>query len=343
MIILTGGGTGGHLSIIENLKTSFVQKGKKVIYIGSNNGLDKKWFEDDNIFSFKYFLPSRGFKKGVWYKIISFVYLMYSIMATLIIFKKHKITKVISVGGFSASPASIVAILFRYDLYIHEQNSIMGRLNNICKKYAKEIFCSFPQKNITLSPYPVKKEFFTYAKERQSLNTILFLGGSNGASFINNLAINTASFLNNLGINIIHQTGERDFQRIKEEYEKLNIKADVFDFSNNIYEKMQQSDIAISRAGASTLWELVSNGLPTLFIPYPYAIFDHQYHNAEFLFSKKLCFLFEQNALGNEKFCQEISKLHKLNSVINNISVKLKQLNTSNGVEYITECIIKKG
>lgn len=118
-----------------------------------------------------------------------------------------------------------------------------------------------------------------------------------------------------MGINIIHQTGKEDFNRVSEKYQALNIEADVFDFCNDIEKKMAKADFAVSRSGASTLWELSANALPTLFVPYPYAAQNHQYYNAEFLVQKGLAFLRTENELSQDFFFKclkkDLSKMSK--------------------------------
>ena len=132
---------------------------------------------------------------------------------------------------------------------------------------------------------------------RTTLATIIFLGGSQGAKQINDIAIQNAPLLASRGISIIHQTGKSDYERVKEAYRKMGIKADIFPFTKELAKKMAQADFAVSRAGASTLWELCANALPALFVPYPYAASNHQYYNAKFLVDKGAALLFPTHNL----------------------------------------------
>jgi len=153
--------------------------------------------------------------------------------------------------------------MLRKELFIHEQNATIGSLNKLLKPFSKRFFNTF----LYNDPYPVEEVFFNTARIRKEIKTIIFLGGSQGASFINNLALNLAKDLNKKGIKIIHQTGKRDYKKVKEFYKKENIEVECFDFSLNLVEKLTEADIAISRAGASTLFELAANNLPAVFIP----------------------------------------------------------------------------
>ncbi len=316
-IVVTGGGTGGHLSVAKSFIEEFSHRGYKVIFIGSTKGADKEWFENYSKLYKTYFMDTRGVvNQNFIGKTNSMFMIFKAVIKSIKIFKQHSITKVISVGGFSAAPASFAAIITNKDFYIHEQNSVMGRLNKLTSKKAKEVFSSY-SKTSKVKDYPINEKFFTYARIRKDIKTVIFLGGSQGATAINNFAIKVAPKLKELGINIIHQTGKNDFKNIKSTYNELNIDVDVFDFSKELLSKMDKADFAISRSGASTLWELVALGIPTLFIPYPYAAANHQYHNAKYLKENSLCYL---------KLEKEIDETYFFNILNENIESKSKKL-----------------
>lgn len=296
-VIVTGGGTGGHLSVAKTFIDEFYKRGYQVIFIGSLKGADKKWFENDKHIYKSFFMDTYGVvNQNTFGKIKSLYKIIKAVVKSINIIKKYKIGKVISVGGFSAAPASFAAISSGVDFYIHEQNSVMGKLNKTTSKMAKEVFSSYLESS-KVKDYPISQNFFDCAKVRKEIKTIIFLGGSQGAKEINDFALKIAPLLQKKDINIIHQSGSSDYERVKDEYKKLNIEADLFDFDSDIISKMTQADFAVSRSGASTLWELVALGLPALFIPYPYAAANHQYFNAKYLVDNNLAFLKDENNL----------------------------------------------
>lgn len=334
-ILITGGGTGGHLSVAKSFIDEFYSRGYEVVFIGSTKGQDKKWFENYPLLSHTYFLDTKGVvNQNFLGKLISLFMILKAVITSIKIIKKHKISKVISVGGFSAAAASFASIITKKDFYIHEQNSVMGRLNTITSKFAKELFSSYT-KNSKVKDYPISQTFFEHQRIRKEVKTIIFLGGSQGATAINDFALKVAPKLNKVGINIIHQTGKNDFKKIEKAYKKLDIEVDVFDFSNKLIEKMDKADFAVSRAGASTLWELVALGIPTFFIPFPYAAANHQYYNAKYLLDNNLCFLQTQNQLDENYFFECLG---------DNIEFKSEKLiNTihKNAVKNIVDIIIQ--
>lgn len=308
-VVITGGGTGGHLKVADSFISEYNKRGIKPIFIGSVNGQDKAWFEGDRRLKKAIFLDTKGVvnKKGLG-KIASLFQIFKAMNKCFDIYSKNNVKTVISVGGFSAAPATFASIFsFGTKLYIHEQNSVMGKLNELTSKFATEVFCSFDEKSL-IKDYPVSEEFFDNARIRDDLKTIIFLGGSQGAHAINNFALKIAPRLKSLGLNIIHQTGSSDIERVSKEYKKMNINVDVFAFNKELSKKMNEADFAISRAGASTLWELSANSLPTLFIPYPYAAKDHQYTNAKFLEEQNLCYISREKELSEELLIDILKK-----------------------------------
>lgn len=335
-VVVTGGGTGGHLKVADAFIEEFYKRGFSVIFIGSSNGQDKSWFENDKRLKKAFFLDTRGVvNKNIFGKVLSLSNIFSKTLYCLKIYSEYNVKTVISVGGFSAASATFASILkFKCKLYIHEQNSKMGKLNEITSKFAKEVFSSYDE-NSLVKDYPVSIDFFNTARVRDKVRTIAFFGGSQGALVINDFALKVAPKLTEMGIKIIHQTGKNDFERIKSEYNKLNIQADIFDFSKDIPTKMSSADFAVSRAGASTLWELCANSLPTFFIPYKFAAGDHQYYNAKYLFDKGLCFLKREDELNEEDFFKAI------NSDIHKISIELISSINSNAIALITNIILE--
>ena len=322
MIAITGGGTGGHLVIAKAIKEELNRRGIKPIFIGSTYGQDRKWFEDDKGWEEKYFFDTSGVvnKQGISKLFSLFNIIKYSLKMGKI-FKKHKIEKVFSVGGYSAGSASFGAILFRKEFFIHEQNASMGKLNKILKPFAKRVFSTFYNND----DYPVREQFFEKARVRKELNTIIFLGGSQGAKEINEFAFKIAKTKK---YKIIHQTGKLDFERCEKFYKDNNLKVDYFDFDDNLIDKIVEADFAVSRAGASTLFELVSNQVPTLFLPYPYSAGNHQYFNAKYLVDKGVGFLDKNIDFENID--------------IETISRKLGDINHKYGVKNMVDFMIDK-
>jgi len=296
---MTGGGTGGHLAIIKAVKEQL--KDQELIYIGSTKGQDKQWFGDDDDFKKKYFFDTRGVvnQKGLG-KLKSLWMMFQAMRKARKLLKKHNAKVVFSVGGFSSAATAFAAKSMGIPLMIHEQNAALGSLNKLMKPYAKAFISSYLGES-PIKAYPIKEVFFDNAHIRSEVKTVIFLGGSQGAKAINELALSMAPELKKRGIKIIHQAGANNIDEVEKAYRDLGIEAEAFGFTTKLVDYMNEADFAIARAGASTLWELSATALPTLYIPYPYAASDHQFYNAQFLVEKDVAWLMREDAIDTEK------------------------------------------
>jgi len=329
---MTGGGTGGHLAIIKAVKEEL--KGEHLIYIGSTKGQDRAWFGEDKQFSSLYFLATQGVvNQGILGKFKSIYMLIKATIEARKILKKVDAKVILCVGGFSAAPTSFAAKMLKIPIVIHEQNAAIGSLNQLLRKHAKAFISSY-EEDSPIKSYPIKREFFEKSRIRKEIKTVIFLGGSQGAVAINTIALELALIIKDRGIKIIHQAGERNIQKVQEEYSHLGIEANVFGFSDKLAEYIAKADFAVARAGASTLWELSANGLPALYIPYPYAASDHQYYNAKFLVDQNLAWLIRESELDSSKV------LEILDQDISKISAKLIDSVNPNGAKEIAKLLI---
>ena len=349
MIVISGGGTGGHLAIAKSLCEELNRRGIKPLFIGSTQGQDRAWFENDENFSDKIFLQSSGVvnKRGLA-KLGSLLNIFKLAFKCRKIFKTRGVRAVVSVGGYSAAPAALGALLCGVKLFIHEQNAVTGKLNQILKSFAAGFFSSYDK--ISPYAYPVAERFFTNARSRRELKTILYLGGSQGAKAINELALKIAPALKSRGIKIIHQCGKNALNDLKEKYAQAGLKicenfsernftestGDVYPY---IEQKMACADLAISRAGAGSLWELCANRLPAIFVPFPYAAGNHQYFNAKFLEDEGLAKICPQD--GEEINCDKVlAFLEKYD--LERASDGLKAVLSQNGTKDIIDKILAR-
>jgi len=318
-IIMTGGGTGGHLTIIKAVKEHLLNE--ELIYIGSTKGQDQAWFANDEQFKATHFLETQGVvNQGILGKFKSIGMLIKATLQARKILKNSQAKVVFCVGGFSAAPTSFAAITLGIPLIIHEQNAAIGSLNKLLRSRAKAFISSYEEQS-PISAYPIKNEFFEKSRIREKIKTIMFLGGSQGAKAINELALKLAPTLKEKNIKIIHQAGERNINEIQKSYENIGIEAEVFGFTKELSNYMEEADFAIARSGASTLWELSAMACPTLYIPYPYAAADHQFYNAKFLVDQEVAWIMRESELDVEKVIELLDenmqeKSQKLQSMI---------------------------
>lgn len=334
-LIFTGGGTGGHLVIALSLAETARLRGHKVMFIGSTSGQDRQWFGNSTLFDEVHFLETTGVvnksgfgKLGALWKVFK------ALLKSRGLIRSFKADAVVSVGGFSAAPAAMAAVVSGTPLYIHEQNAVTGKLNRLLRPYAKRFFSSY-EEGENHCDYPVNALYFENSRIRDSIKTVIFLGGSQGAKFINDLAIEIAPWLQSGGIQILHQCGLKEEERVRAAYHELGIQAEVYGFTTKIAELCERSDFAVSRSGASTLWELCAARIPAFYIPFPYAAADHQYHNARYIIDHNAGWCERQNE-------GLILKLQE--AILSDIRPKseaLGELISPNGAAHIIEKIEK--
>ncbi|MCD6353268.1 MAG: undecaprenyldiphospho-muramoylpentapeptide beta-N-acetylglucosaminyltransferase [Proteobacteria bacterium] len=298
-ILITGGGTGGHLFPGIALAEEFQDRSphNRIIFVGTRKGIEQR------------IIPSMGYElktissagmlgKGMFQKFSGAVQCFIGIFQAMMIIRVFRPDLVLGTGGYVSSPVILAAYLLGIETAICEQNSIPGLSNRILARLAKKIFIAFeessrffPLHKTFLTGNPVRKKFLTrHSFHRKDRNRfcVFIIGGSQGAHSINKSmieALNTLLPVKNK-LEIIHQTGLQDFSWVKEEYEKQKFRATVSPFITEMASVYSDADLVISRAGALTLSELLIYGKPSVLIPYPFAAYNHQEVNAKSLADK---------------------------------------------------------
>jgi len=336
-LLVVGGGTAGHvnsgLAIIEYFKNK--EKDLEVLYIGTRRGIESKLVESYNI-NIKY-INIRGLKRENYFIFIySIILIPIALVQSLIILLSFKPSFVIGVGGFVSGPVVLIASLLRIKTYILEQNSVMGFTNTLLLRFVNNIFISFPLAKEPMHKY-YNKILYTGNPIRESINNItkikskkfnLFIfGGSQGARSINFAIANILDKLSQINnLKIYHQTGALDFKRIKQEYEKRNLDYELFPYILDIDKIYEVSSLIVSRAGASSISEIISANIPSILIPLPTASDNHQYYNAKYLHDFDACILIEQVNLNTNLLIDQINELVLNQEKITNIKNNLKKL-----------------
>ncbi len=308
--ILSGGGTGGHL-FAEIAFAEFLQRnGINPIIVGSEYGMEKKILKN---YRFDYFLlKTKGIAgKRLTDKIKGALLVIKSTADSFKIIRETKPIFSLGFGGYASFPVILASKISGVRTGILEQNSIPGKSNRILSKLCDITFLNFEITKQYLdgvvvgNPTRIKpKKLY---KEPKKPFTIGVIGGSRGARSINNAMIELSKY--DIDINIIHQTGDEDFERVKDAYEinKKNWRVERFIYDmEEFYNKI---DFIICRAGASTLSEIACSSLGSLLIPYPYAIYNHQYFNAKYFHDNKAAYLVEDKDLTGKKLFSIISSL----------------------------------
>lgn len=292
VVFVTGGGTGGHYFAAESFINYLKTQGYKPVFIGSEFGIEKKLAPHMGV-EYK-LLKTKGFAgKNLLDKTKSIAYLFNAILKCFVYTLKYKPIFVIGFGGYTSIPVLLSAYIIRKKSIIVEQNSVPGLANKILSKLCDLVFVNFEstkqffkKKRVYCTGNPIRAKDFPDKKTfSNNYLRIGVVGGSRGAKTINNALIEFAQIIDDdlkSKIEITHQTGKEDYEKTLQMYKKYSIKAKVYEFIYDMENFYKNIDIIISRAGSSTLSEIACYGLPSILVPYPYAIYNHQYFNAQY-------------------------------------------------------------
>ena len=308
---MAGGKTGGHL--FPGIAVAEEFKGR-VFFIGVKGGLEESILPK---MPFGYLLvKARGFE-GTYLedRLKALLLLIFSTLRCYFVLKGLKPRYVLGVGGYSSVPACLAAFILKIPVFIHEQNSIPGKANLFISRFSRAVCVSFHDtlpffRDAILTGNPLRKSFLEdLGKEKEEHFSVLFLGGSQGARFINAISL---SFSERFGgfVKIYHQTGKRFYGEFKAKYSSLP-NVEVFPFSQRIGLYYKRASLVVSRAGASTVFEIAASKRPSILIPFPYAASNHQFYNAKALERLGGAFLEKEDEFSFERFCNLVMIFRK--------------------------------
>ncbi len=296
-IIITTGGTGGHifpaLAVIEALKKR--RPDIDILFVGGLYGPEKDLVGRAGV-AFEG-LPVRGFLGRGPKALPAMFAMLRGILRAARIIRRFRPDAVMGFGGYAAFASVFAASLLGRPCALHEQNAIAGAANRILGKLVRRVClswdqpaanASFPAEKCVLTGNPIRSGIAALGSaERAEKNTprLLVMGGSQGARAINNMVVSMLPALREAGIDILHQTGASEYEAVRLAYLEAGISAEETDrivhpFLHDMAAAYAESDLALCRAGATSMAELAATGTPAVFIPFPFAAHDHQTGNA---------------------------------------------------------------
>ncbi|MDD3048651.1 MAG: undecaprenyldiphospho-muramoylpentapeptide beta-N-acetylglucosaminyltransferase [Bacilli bacterium] len=342
-VIISAGGTGGHiypaLAIINKIKEN--EPNSEFLYIGTHNRMEKDIIPKYNI---KYQpITIIGFDRKKPFKNIKTIqYFFKAIKELKTIIKDFNPDVVIGVGGYVTAPVIYTAKKLGYKTIIHEQNSDLGMSNRFLIKYSDVIATSFEstindiskKDKVFFTGNPCSEEAINIKKDdktklgfHKTKKLVIIMMGSLGSKTINNKMREILPLFNNKDYEILFVTGKDYYEEFKDLKLSSNVK--VFSYIDGIKSIMKASDLIVSRAGATTISEIVALNIPTIFIPSPYVTSNHQYKNAMDLVAKDAALLLEEEDLDNKLLIKMIdntleneTKYNKLKNNLSNLIIK---------------------
>jgi len=356
-VLVMAGGTGGHvypaLAVAQNLRND----GWLVDWVGTDRGLEA------NVVPAQGFelhtLPMRGLRgKGVIAQVEGFVLLIAALFAALQLVWRLKPNVALGMGGYASGPAGLACVLLRVPLVIHEQNSVAGTTNRLLAPLATRILCGLPNAfdqsaKVELVGNPVRREILQRGEQGRDFPVaftadrplqLLVIGGSLGSAPLNTLVPEAVHALYADGrgaqLHIRHQCGAQHLEATLAAYGKLPTdRIDVSRFIDDMADAYLWADLVVCRSGALTVSELAVTGSPSMLVPLPHAIDDHQTHNAKALSAEGAGQLLPQRELTAEKLARFISGYLDLPSRLGAMSKAARALARPNATERVADVI----
>lgn len=320
-ILIMAGGTGGHiypgLAVADVLRA----QGWNVTWLGAPNSMEADLVPKHGYpVAWVRFSGLRG--KGLLRKILLPLNLLIALWQSAVAIFSYRPDVVLGMGGYITFPGGLMAAILRCPLVIHEQNSIAGLSNKTLAKLAQRVLSGFPNglPKASWLGNPVRADIVAlaepktrYEKRSGALN-VLVVGGSLGAKAINETLPQALALLPLAQRpNVVHQTGKSHFELTQAAYAAAQAQAEVQPFLNDMAARFAWADLVICRAGALTVAELAAAGVASVLIPFPFAVDDHQTHNARFLSEQGAAILLPQTALSAEKLAVLLQEMNREN------------------------------
>ena len=293
-VLIMAGGTGGHifpaLAVAERLRGD----GADVRWLGTRHGMEARIVAGAGIPMDVIAISGlRG--KGLMGWLLLPLRMAYALLQSLSVIMQYRPLVVLGMGGFVSGPGAVMAWLLRIPLVIHEQNALAGLTNRVLSRLATRTLTGFPgtfagRRNTVVTGNPVREAITALPppqvrmEGREGPLHLLVLGGSQGAQAINEaVPCAMARLPEAQRPRIRHQAGERNLHAAQEQYDALGLEGEVTAFIDDMAAALGWADVVVCRAGALTIAELAAAGVAAVLIPYPFAVDDHQTHNARFL------------------------------------------------------------
>ena len=354
-IAIACGGTGGHLFPGIAVADQLVKRGCAVTLLVSPKEVDQqavKMAQGMKVVT----LPAVGLQNRNYFSFgWSFVK---SLLAARKAFNSGEPAGALAMGGFTSAPPIFAAKKLGARTFLHESNTIPGRANRWLSRFVNECFVGFPQaasrlrnRSVTVTGTPVRPQFQlrdpaacrTALGLNPGLPTILVMGGSQGASGINDLVVKTLPVLtaDKRQLQFFHLSGPGDAEKVRQAYSAAGARAVVHSFFAEMELALGAATVAVSRSGASSLAELAAVRVPSVLIPFPAATDNHQFSNAKAFEETGAARLLEQKGATAGALCRQILELTGDNVARDQAQAALAKWHTPQAAEQIAETMLK--
>lgn len=341
--MIAGGGTGGHaipaLCVADELRT----RGVEVEFVGSREGIETLIVPSAGYRL--HALPLSGLLGGPTTRIRAGLLFLKALRRCRAILEEFRPGVVLGVGGYASAPVVFSANTLKIPTFLHEQNSVPGRVNRFASRFTEGVFVTFPEatchlKDAVTVGMPTRKRFFEVSREQALYKlglqppVVLIFGGSGGALKLNLAAVE--AFRVATPYTIIQISGKRDFNRLSTD----NARHKIVEYEEEIWHSLAAADVVVMRAGAGSLFDAAAVGRATILIPYPHATGDHQLHNAWYFTHKGAAELLHDDAVTADTLRSRVEALLWDDARRQKLAESMRALSTPEAAAEVAEQLL---
>jgi len=350
-VVIAAGGTGGHFFPALALAEEFCDRDPTttVTLIGTGRALEQTMVTGTDI-RIERIAVQGVIGRGIVGSFKGLLLVPKAIQAAMHVLRKHQANLVIGTGGYTSPPVLIGAWLLGIKRAILEPNAIPGIANRVLGPVAQRVFVSFedaksyfPKAKVRVVGTPIRNAFSDadLLPPVTEVSTVLVCGGSQGAKALNTAVVEAVkhSHIWQKQIRVIHQTGDEDFERVRQAYEEVSVSVQVVPFLQDMPSALGGADLVITRCGALTLAEIAALGKPSILVPFPQATHHHQEKNARAVEKAGAGIVMLESELTGANLAQTVEALRndpsRVQSMAQN-SLALKRTNVTDTI--VQEC-----
>jgi len=357
-VLIMAGGTGGHvfpaLAVADELRS----RGIPVVWLGTKTGIESRLVPQAGYpIEWMSITGLRG--KNTLTLLLAPVRIAMACWQALRVLLRRKPCAVLGMGGFASGPGGLMAWLIRKPLLVHEQNAIAGMTNKILARFADVVLQAFPAvfKHAKTTGNPVRQSIceikdpesrfsqrVAQQHSQQQKLRLLVIGGSLGAVKLNEIVPLALTKINkDERPEVIHQTGLKNIESAKTAYSDAGVDAKVEAFIDDMPAVYEWADLVICRAGAMTVFELAAAGIASILVPYPYAVDDHQTHNAYYLEKTGAAIIKQQDELSTDWLVDVINDFSRNRKKLLDMAVAARKLAIPGSAKTIADACLTAG
>lgn len=351
MLMIAGGGTGGHIYPAIAIAQEFLSRGgdRGVVFVGTRYGLEKGIIPKAG-YELE-FVSVRGLKgKSILQTLMNLLRIPVAFFQAWRLISKHRPDALLGVGGYASGPVLAVGRLRGRPTIVQEQNAFPGLTNRLLAKFVRRLAVGFPKaleifgRDGSVTGNPVRREFFEARAPRESDGPLrlLVFGGSQGSHILNETMSRALAHLEDLrdALQIVHQTGTAEHAIVERAYASAGFdSATVTPFIDDMAERMAEADVVLCRAGAITIGELAAIGRGAILVPFALASDNHQEYNARAVEEQGGAIVLTEKELSAETLAARIRDLHGRRDEVRRMGERFGDLATPESTRKIVDLI----